>query len=85
MASYLWDWIIKKRGAEGWQGPSYGAEAKKDEFWKTEDYFEKMVWRNYVEQHADLFEDGNVEGEIDKKVCGEREIAVQEAMNVEMG
>lgn len=65
--------------------PSYGAEAKKDEFWKTEDYFEKMVWRNHVEQHADLFENGNVEGEIDKKVCSERGIAVQEAMNVEMG
>lgn len=44
-----------------------------------------MVWRNYVEQHADLFEDGNVEGEIDKKVCSERGIAVQEAMNLEMG
>lgn len=28
---------------------SYGAEAKEDEFWKTDDYFEKMVWRNYVE------------------------------------
>lgn len=57
--------------------PSYGAEVEEDEFSKTEDYFEKMVWRNYVEQHADLFEDGNVEREIDR-------IAVQEAMNVEM-
>ena len=65
--------------------PSYGAEAKEGEFWKTEDYFEKMVWRNYVEQHADLFEDGNVEGSINRKVCSERGIALQEAMNVEMG
>ena len=65
--------------------PSYGAEAKEGEFWKTEDYFEKMVWRNYVEQHADLFEDGNVEGSIDKKVCRERGIVLQEAMNVEVG
>jgi nicotinamide/nicotinate riboside kinase len=64
--------------------PSYGAEAKEGEFWKTEDYFEKMVWRNYVEQHADLFEDGNVEGGIDSKVCSERGIAVQEGMNMEM-
>ena len=65
--------------------PSYGAEAKEGEFWKTEDYFENMVWRNYVEQHADLFEDGNVEGSIDRKVCSERGIALQEAMNVEAG
>ena len=65
--------------------PSYGTEAKEGEFWKTEDYFEKMVWRNYVEQHANLFEDGDVEGIIDEEVCGERSIAVQGAMNVEVG
>ncbi len=35
--------------------PGYGSEAKEGEFWKTEDYFEKMVWRNYVEQHGDFF------------------------------
>ena len=64
--------------------PLYGAEAKEGEFWKTEDYFEKMVWRNCVEQHADLFEGGNVEGRIHKRVCTERGIAVQEAMNVEV-
>lgn len=64
--------------------PSYGAEAKEGEFWKTEDYFEKMVWRNYAEQHADLFEEGNVEGNMDKKVCSERGISMQEAMNVEV-
>ena len=65
--------------------PSYGTEAKEGEFWRTEDYFEKMVWRNYVEQHADLFADGDVEGSIDRKVYSERAIALQEAMNVEVG
>lgn len=64
--------------------PSYGSEAQDGEFWKTEDYFEKIVWRNYVEQHAHLFEDGNVEGSIDKKVCREKEIVVQESMNMEI-
>lgn len=66
----------------------YGAEAKKGEFWKTEDYFEKMVWRNYVEQHADLFEEeGDVEeGRIDREVCRSRGIAVQDGigMNVDV-
>lgn len=61
---------------------NYGVEAKEGEFWKTEDYFETMVWRNYVERHADFFEDGNVEGCIDRKVCRSREIAVQDGTNV---
>ncbi len=64
--------------------PFYGAEAKEGEFWKTEDYFEKMVWPNYVEQYADLFEEGNVEGSIDRKACSERGIVMQETMNVEV-
>ena len=38
--------------------------------------------RNYVEQHAKSFEDGDVEGIIDEEVCGERSIAVQGAMNL---
>ena len=47
----------------------YGVEAKPGEFWKTEDYFEKMVWRCYREQHGSLFQDGNVEFDIDEKAC----------------
>lgn len=38
-----------------------------------------------MEQHADPFEDGNVECSIDGKMCSERGIALQEAMNVEVG
>lgn len=62
----------------------YGTEAKEGEFWKTDDYFETMVWRNYVEQHAHLFEDGDVEGSIDGEVCRSRGIAVQDGTNVEL-
>ncbi len=43
--------------------PGYGSEAKEGEFWKTEDYFEKMVWRNYVEQHGEFFWTGGRRGE----------------------
>lgn len=64
--------------------PTYGSEAQDGEFWKTEDYFEKIVWRNYVEQHAYLFENGNAEGRINKKVCREKGIVLQEAMNMEI-
>ncbi|MDI1493372.1 MAG: ribosylnicotinamide kinase [Ramalina farinacea] len=48
--------------------PSYGAKAKSEEFWTMETYFEKLVWRNYVEQHATL-ENGDVEGIVDEEVC----------------
>ncbi|KAL9617192.1 MAG: hypothetical protein Q9160_007997 [Pyrenula sp. 1 TL-2023] len=64
--------------------PSYGVEAKEGEFWKTKDYFEKTVWRNYVEQHAELFENGNVEGITNGATCRARQIVVQETMNVEV-
>lgn len=51
--------------------PGYGAEAQGGEFWKTEEYFEECVWRNYVRVHAGLFEGGGCgEGEGDR---GERE------------
>ena len=47
----------------------YGSEARPGEFWKTEDYFEKVVWRNYVAQHAQFFEGGNVEGNVHAGKC----------------
>ncbi|KAJ5765692.1 nicotinamide riboside kinase 1 [Penicillium odoratum] len=49
--------------------PGYGSEAKSGEFWKTEDYFEKMVWRNYVAHHAQFFIGGNVEGIVHAQQC----------------
>jgi hypothetical protein len=39
-------------------------EAKPDEFWKSEDYFEKMVWRCYREQHSFVFRNGDVQGDV---------------------
>lgn len=48
---------------------NYGADAKPEEFWKTEDYFEKMVWRNYVAEHASFFKDQDVEGIPDEEKC----------------
>ncbi len=62
--------------------PNYGSEAKEGEFWKTEDYFEKMVWRNYAEQHGGFFEEGDVEGKVDEGRCEQLGIAVQGGMDV---
>ena len=64
---------------------NYGASAKPEEFWKTEDYFEKMVWRNYVAEHASFFEDQDVEGIADGKICATAGIEVQPELNIDVG
>jgi len=62
--------------------PNYGAKAEEGESWKTEDYFEKMVWRNYVEQHKDSFVGGDVEEKVSEKKCIELGIVMQDGMDV---
>lgn len=59
----------------------YRSEAKPDEVWKTEDYFEKMVWRCYVEQHDFMFERGDVEGKVDEGWCKRSGIKVLPGLN----
>jgi nicotinamide/nicotinate riboside kinase len=60
----------------------YVPEAKPEDFWKTEDYFEKMVWRCYSEQHAFMFRDGDVEGEVDLEACQKAGVKVLPSLNV---
>ncbi|KAF2404939.1 P-loop containing nucleoside triphosphate hydrolase protein [Trichodelitschia bisporula] len=39
-------------------------------FWEDpEGYVDAIMWPNYVRDHAFLFKDGNVEGELDEAVC----------------
>ncbi|KAL8935388.1 MAG: hypothetical protein Q9216_005449 [Gyalolechia sp. 2 TL-2023] len=45
--------------------------------WETVEYFDQVVWPNYVEEHAVLFEDGDVEGKTIPNICGGVEISVQ--------
>lgn len=40
-------------------------------------YVDKIVWPNYVEAHARLFRDGDVEGDLDEDVLGEMGIRAQ--------
>lgn len=61
--------------------PGYGVEAKPDEFWKSEDYFEKMVWRSYLSEHSQFFENGDVEGKPNEK-CVQSGIDVQSTLDV---
>lgn len=57
---------------------------RRGEFWKTEGYFERIVWRNYVEQHGQFTEGGNVEGVVDSERCKQLGIVVQEGMDIEV-
>jgi nicotinamide/nicotinate riboside kinase len=43
--------------------PGWGKDATPDMYWATEQYFEASVWKNYVQEHAWLFVNGDVEGE----------------------
>ncbi|KAI1084430.1 P-loop containing nucleoside triphosphate hydrolase protein [Whalleya microplaca] len=56
-------------------------------FWKDPPgYVDKIVWPNYVDAHAWLFQGGDVEGGVDERVVGESGIEVQigRGLDVEM-
>lgn len=41
-------------------------------------YVDKIVWPNYVEEHAYMFEDGDVEGAFKKDVLDKEDIRVED-------
>ena len=44
-------------------------------FWKDPPFYvEDIVWPNYVKEHAYLFKNGDVDGEIDEAVCKELDV-----------
>ncbi|OTB05420.1 hypothetical protein M426DRAFT_139756 [Hypoxylon sp. CI-4A] len=58
-----------------------------DGFWKDPPgYVDKIVWPNYVEAHAGLFEGGDVEGKLDEGILKEKSILAQtgEGLDVDM-
>lgn len=46
-------------------------------------YVDKVVWPNYVEQHAWMFEGGDVEGEFRMGVLDKERIKVQDKVGVD--
>ncbi|KAL8696894.1 MAG: hypothetical protein Q9201_007426 [Fulgogasparrea decipioides] len=48
------------------------------------DYFDRVVWRNYTRDHEVLFEDGNVEGRPQRRVCEGFGIQVQPYMDMSL-
>lgn len=54
-------------------GPDVGGSF----FWRTPDYFDRVVWYNYSQEHRPLFENGDVEGKPLENVCNYLGISVQ--------
>lgn len=53
-------------------------------FWEDpEGYVDAIVWPNYVKDHKFLFEEGNVEGELDREMCGKLGIEAMEGVKEE--
>ncbi|KAI4172346.1 MAG: hypothetical protein LQ343_003605 [Gyalolechia ehrenbergii] len=61
---------------ERFHGDHQDSEQKKHA-WEAVDYFDRVVWRNYADEHAVLFEDGDVEGKPVPGICEGVEISVQ--------
>ncbi|KAL8708780.1 MAG: hypothetical protein Q9225_007552 [Loekoesia sp. 1 TL-2023] len=51
--------------------------------WDTTEYFDRVIWRNYADEHAVLFEDRDVEGRPELTICEGVDILVQP--NLDMG
>lgn len=47
-------------------------------------YVDKIVWPNYAESHAWLFEDGDVEGALKKDVLAEKGISAQQGQGLDI-
>ena len=54
-------------------------------FWRTRSYFEDPVWRNYVREYAPLFEEGDVEGEPERRICDGLRVRVQPRLDLGVG
>ena len=62
--------------------PAYDAEGAEYNFWRTQHYFEKIVWPNYVHEHRPLFENGNVEGRPLFDLCDKLDIIMQPQLDM---
>ena len=48
-----------------------------DDFWRTRDYYDRVIWPNYSEEHGPLFEDGDVQGRPLVELCEELGLLIQ--------
>lgn len=48
-----------------------------DDFWRTTDYYDKVIWPHYSEEHGPLFENGDVQDRPILGLCEELGIVIQ--------
>ena len=49
--------------------------------WLTQDHFDRIMWRNYIEETRHLFHRGDVGGVAHRRVCNDLGVRVQPKMN----
>jgi len=68
--------------ARRFEKPDYAGEHAKEEFWKTNAYFDRAVWPNHVEEHNVLFHSSDVEGAPRRRLC--KQLGIQMQPRLEM-
>lgn len=68
--------------ARRFEKPDYEGEHAEEEFWKTNAYFDRVVWPNHVEEHSVLFHSSDVEGAPRRKLC--KQLGIQMQPRLEM-
>lgn len=48
-----------------------------NDFWRTRDYFERVIWPSYSDEHGPLFENGDVQGRPITGLCERLGIVIQ--------
>ncbi|MCJ1253864.1 ribosylnicotinamide kinase [Lignoscripta atroalba] len=61
-----------------------GQNLGRESFWRTKDYFDRVVWRNHIKEHGPLFEDWDVEGIPNLQVCDGLQIRMQPSLDGEI-
>lgn len=51
-------------------------------FWQTRDYFDRIIWPNYSEEHGPLFENGDVQSRPIVGLCEELGIVIQPELDL---
>ena len=70
--------------ARRFEKPDYVGDQPVEEFWKTQVYFDRVVWPNYVGEHGPLFKNGNVEKRHVRRICDPLGIHMQPQLEMSM-
>lgn len=62
--------------------PEYVDSESGDNFWRTRDYFDRIIWPNYTEEHGPLFENGDVQSRPIVGLCEELGIVIQPELDL---